>query len=222
MRTAKGSLLSILISFMMLAGSSFAGTWEDNFDDGKADGWTEVSGEWEVKDGTYQQTTLNPEYFKTIYEFGGWTDYTLEVDVTIVEGGPNSTSVCAGVLIRTDQTGSAGYRLWIRDDNSGFQFSVWMENTFAHVITDAAEKATPGQAYRLKVQIEGFTLSCWVDDRVMFEEHVDEDELFPAGQIGFISYNAHSQYDNLKIYGENVIAVAPAGKLAATWGSIKN
>ena len=222
MRTVRILLLSILTTLlMMFAINSFAGTWIEDFDDGNVGDWDEVSGEWEAKDGVYQQTAMVPEYQKTINKTEGWKNYTIEADVTIVEGGPDSTSVCAGLLIRTDDTGAAGYRLWIRDDSNGFQFSIWMENTFKHVITKAEERATPGQAYHLKVEIEEFTLSAWVDDRLMFEDHLDQDQLFPLGRVGFIAYNSHAQFDNLTISGEDIIAVAPAGKLAAAWGSVK-
>ncbi|MFC1712522.1 family 16 glycoside hydrolase [Candidatus Poribacteria bacterium] len=223
MGTIRIPLLSILtILLMVLATGSFAGVWEDNFDDGNVDDWNEISGDWEVKDGIYQQTTMTAEYQKSINGTEGFTDYTLEVDVTIVEGGGGSTSICAGVLMRTDATGSAGYRFWVRNDTNGFQFSVWMENTFKHVIVNAAEVATPGQVYHLKVQIEGFNISAWVDDRIMVEDHLEADGLFPSGLIGLINYNSHAQYDNLTISGADIIAVAPAGKLATKWGSIKN
>ena len=225
MRTRKRELLGILsISLMILTINSLAGTWRDDFDDGRAEGWSEVSGKWEVKDGIYQQTDMVTEYQKTIHEVGDWMDYTLEVDVTILEGGPGSTSVAAGVLLRTNETGSSGYRLWIRADQYGFQLSVWMDDAYTHVITNAAERAELGETYRLKVQIEGSSISAWVDDRLMFEDHVDEEGLFPSGRIGLINYNAHCQYDNLTVSGENVIsnlAVAPDWKVAATWGATK-
>jgi hypothetical protein len=226
MRIRKIALLRIFaISLMIPAISSFAGIWQDNFDDGNADGWDEVSGAWELKDGMYQQTDMVPEYQKTILEDEDMTDYTLEVDVAILEGGPGSTSVAAGVLLRTDDAGSAGYRFWIRNDTGGFQFSIWINDGFTHVITKADERAAPGETYHLKVQIEGFNISAWVDDRLMFEDHAEEQELFPTGRVGLINYNAHCQYDNLIISGESIVsnmAVASAGKLPVTWGNIKS
>ena len=219
MKMLRVSCLILTILFCQSIAS--AGTFIEDFESGRVDDWDEVTGTWEVEDGAYQQVDMVAEYAKTINKTLGWTNYTIEVDVTIVEGGPGSTSVCAGLLLRTDDTGTAGYRLWIRDDSNGFQFSNWIENTFQHVITNANERATPGQANRLKVEIEDFTISAWVDDRLMFEEYEDANQLFPIGKVGFIVYNSHAKFDNLAISGEGIIAVAPAGKLAATWGSIK-
>lgn len=219
MRVSK--VIYAVLAVLFSQSIAFAGTFIEDFDSGQVNDWIEVTGEWEAEGGVYQQLDMVPEYAKTINKTGGWTNYTIEVDVTIVEGGPDSTSVCAGLLLRTDETGTAGYRLWIRDDTNGFQFSNWIENTFLHVITNADERATPGEAYRLKVEIEDFTLSAWVDDRLMFEDFDDEDKLFPIGKIGFISYNSHAKFDNLTITGADIIAVAPAGKLAVKWGNIK-
>ena len=51
MKFGKGvSLIIVSILLMILGSISFAGVWVDNFDDGKADGWDEIAGEWEVDD----------------------------------------------------------------------------------------------------------------------------------------------------------------------------
>ena len=220
---AKVKVLCFLV-LLLFPLSGFAGVWQDNFDDGRADGWDEVSGDWVVKDGAYIQSATEAEYQKSILDVQNLTDFTLEVDVTVFEGSPASTSIAAGVLVRTNDNGSAGYRFWIRPDQNGFQFSVWQDDKYTHVKTDAAEKAEFGQTYRLKVQLEGFTMSAWVDDRLMVEDYVESGELFASGQVGLINYNAHCQYDNLIMEGENILSnlsVEYCGKLATTWSSIK-
>jgi hypothetical protein len=225
LRIAKRVTLIILsIWLVLLPISVSAGIWWDDFEDGRADGWTEVSGDWEVTDGTYQQTTMDAVYQKSILELEDLSDFTLEVDVTVLEGGQASTSVAAGVLVRTDAEGASGYRIWIRPDQSGFQFSVWQDNAYIHVIVDPATKAVVGEPGHLKVQIEGFTISAWVDDNIMVDEYTDADELFASGRVCLINYNAHAQYDNLIIEGPAVptnLAVELVGKVAVAWGSIK-
>ena len=220
----RGALIILSIWLMLLPISVFAGVWWDDFEDGRADGWSEVSGDWEVADGIYQQTTMDAVYQKSMLELQDLSDFTLEVDVTVLEGGQASTSVAAGVLVRTDAHGESGYRIWIRPDQSGFQFSVWQDDTYTHVIIDPATKAVMGEPGHLKVQIEGFTISAWVDDNIMVDEYIDADELFASGRVGFINYNAHAQYDNLIIEGPAVptnLAVEPVGKLAVAWGIAK-
>lgn len=69
MRIAKKILLIIVsVSLMAYAAGSYAGVWQDDFEDGKAGGWDEVSGTWEVIDGIYEQTDVVAEYQKSIHE----------------------------------------------------------------------------------------------------------------------------------------------------------
>lgn len=224
MRTASKILaIVVLISLMICAAGSYAGTWLDDFEDGRADGWEEISGTWEVEDGVYKQAEATAAYQKSIHENEDWTDYTLEVDITMLEKSAASTSVAAGVLLRSDDTGSSGYRIWIRSDSGGFQFSLWQDNGYTHVITQAAEVATLGETYTLKVGIDGNVLSAWVDDRSMFEDYAEETDLFPTGRVALINYNCSVQYDNISLSGENIfMAVSPTSQSIATaWGAIK-
>jgi hypothetical protein len=214
----------LVICLVIPSVNSFAGVWEDKFEDGNADGWIEVSGDWEVNAGVYEQTTMDAVYQKSILELDNLTDLTLDVDITILDSSAASTSIAAGVLVRTDEEGTSGYRIWGRPDQHGFQFSVWQDNTFQHVITDAAFKAIEGETYHLKVKIEGFTISAWFNDELLVDEYEDADKLFASGYIGLINYNSHCQYDNLIIEGVDVtsnLAVTPAGKLTIAWGKVK-
>lgn len=217
------SLFSIMvICLAIFPMSSFAGTWENDF--GNTDGWNVVDGEWILENGVYQRTDAAATYGKSIYLPGDWENYTLEVDITILEAGPDSASVAAGVLLRTDESGSSGYRIWGRPDQHGFQLSVWQNNKFTHVITDPEEKSILGQTHHLKIQIEGFTISAWFDGNLKIDNYEDPDQLFATGMLGFINYNAHAQYDNLMVTSdaiEPVSAVTPGSKLTATWGSLK-
>jgi hypothetical protein len=218
-RTLFGVLVVCLVALPL---SGFAGVWETDFEN--ADGWNVVEGDWGIEDGVYQRTDMTPTYGKSIYLPGDWLNYTLEVDVTILEGGADSASIAAGVLLRTDETGSSGYRIWGRPDQHGFQLSVWQDNTFTHVITDPDEKSILGQTHHLKVQIDGFIISAWFDDNLKIDNYEDVDQLFPTGLIGLINYNAHAQYDNLRVTSDaidTVSAVTPGSKLTATWGSLK-
>ncbi|MFC1712529.1 family 16 glycoside hydrolase [Candidatus Poribacteria bacterium] len=221
MKKVKISLLCALATSLVFAAASFAGTWEDNFDDGLADGWNEIDGEWKVEDGMYQRVDKVNIYGKSVNDLTDLADYTLEVDVTIVEKGPDSTSVAAGVLLRSNEDASSGYRIWLRDDTNGFQFSTWEDNAFTHVATQAEERAVPGQAHHLEVTVEGFMFSASVDGRVAFQDQVEPNGLFPSGRVAFINYNCHVKYDNLTISSDTIAAIAPGGKLAVTWGALK-
>ena len=120
---------------------------------------------------------MDAVYQKSVIDIDNFTDFTLKVDVTVLDNSGASTSIAAGVLVRTDEEGTSGYRIWGRPDQSGFQFSVWQDNTFTHVITDAAFQAIIGETYHLKVQMEGFIISAWFNDELLVDEYEDAGKL---------------------------------------------
>ena len=209
-RYEKEVFLSMAICLTIFASLSFAGVWEDNFNDGKADGWSEVAGDWKVDDGAYHQTVTEAVYQKSVYKDMELSDFTVEVDVNIAEMSAASTSVAAGLLLRTDDEGSAGYRFWIRADSNGFQFSIWQNNAFSNLMNDPNQVAESGTYYHLKVQMEGYVFSAWLDDELMVDEYEDTSKLFESGLVGFINYNADCYYDNLTISGDRLPQIWPS------------
>ena len=105
-------IIRIAFAFLIVAAGA-AGSWSiaglppaeaneqvlfaDDFDDGDADGWTVLSGDWAVVDGAYVSTdpcddgsasseTSNRNYSKTIVGDDSWTDYELRFDFMGVDG----------------------------------------------------------------------------------------------------------------------------------------
>ena len=212
------NVVVVIFTVAILTPIASAGIWQENFDRGLPDGWNEVKGEWKIEKDAYAETS-GAEYAKTMFGDEDWTDYTLEVDVTLVE---NVNVNAAGVLIRADTDGDNGMRFWIRTDQHKCQFSRWRENQFEHIVTPLPVDPEVGGTYRLKVIAEGQNYQCFVDDELLFEG--DDDAKFrDSGRIGFITHTANVHYDNLVIDGEDIPAfsVAPNGKLTTRWGQLK-
>ena len=210
--------ISIIFLVAILTSIASAGVWEENFDKGLPDGWNEVKGEWKIVKDAYAETS-GAEYAKTMFGDENWTDYTLEVDVTLVK---NVNVNAVGVLIRADADGDNGMRFWIRTDQHKCQFSRWRENQFEHIVTPLPVEPEVGETYRLKVIADGQNYQCFVDDELLFEG--DDDAKFrDSGRIGFITHTANVHYDNLSIDGADIpsFAVAPNGKLTTRWGQLK-
>ena len=185
------------------------------------DGWNEVKGEWKIVKDAYAETS-GAEYAKTMFGDEDWTDYTLEVDVTLVE---NVNVNAAGVLIRADTDGDNGMRFWIRTDQHKCQFSRWRENQFEHIVTPLPVDPEVGETYRLKVVAEGpKIISVFVDDELLFEG--DDDAKFrDSGRIGFITHTANVHYDNSWVIdGADIpaFAVEPNGKTYNSLGTVEN
>ena len=208
-----------VILVVLLSGSiALAGTWVEDFESGNVDSWNNVAGEWNTEEGGYAETA-GTDYAKTMFGDEAWTDYTLEVDVTLVE----DVSINAvGVLLRADENGDNGYRFWIRTDLQNAQFATWENNAYT-LIEQPALAVAIGETYNLKIVMEGNSFQCFVDDELIIDL---ENDFRNSGRIGFICFRAYPRYDNLIITGEsvpdNLTAVQPEGKLAASWGKIKS
>ena len=210
--------VSIIFLVVLLTSTASAGIWQENFDRGLPDGWNEVKGEWKILKDAYAETS-GAEYAKTMFGDEDWTDYTLEVDITLVK---HVNVNAAGVLIRADADGDNGMRYWIRTDQHKCQFSRWRENQFEHIVTPLPVEPEVGETYRLKIVAEGQNYQCFVDDELLFEG--DDDAKFRnSGRIGFITHTANVRFDNLVIDGADIpsFAVEPNGKLTTLWGQLK-
>ncbi|MDE0085541.1 MAG: DUF1080 domain-containing protein [Candidatus Poribacteria bacterium] len=211
--------VSIILMVVILNSIALAGTWEENFNNGLPDGWEEISGEWKIEDDAYAETSGESVYAKTMFGDDGWTDYTVEVDVTLVK---SVKANAAGVLIRADAKGDNGMRFWIRADQHKCQVSRWKKNKFEHIATALPAEPKIGKTHRLKIVGEGQNYQFFVDDKLMFEGE-DDTKFRDNGRIGFIAIEALVQYDNLVIDGAEIpsAAVEPHTKLATRWGQLK-
>ena len=210
--------VSIIFLVAILTSTASAGIWQENFDKGLPDGWNEVKGEWKIVKDAYAETS-GAEYAKTMFGDENWTDYTLEVDVTLVK---NVNVNAAGVLIRADTDGDNGMRFWIRTDQHKCQFSRWRENQWDHIKTPLPVEPEVGETYRLKIVAEGQNYQCFVDDELLFDGE-DNAKFRDSGRIGFITHTANVHFDNLSIDGADIpsFAVEPNGKLTTRWGQLK-
>ena len=208
-----------VLMFISLAPVAYAGTWIWDFNNGKVNDWNEVVGKWKAEKGGYAEVA-GTEYAKTLWGNVNWTNYTVEVGITLQkEVGFN----CAGLLVRTNDDGTQGFRFWIRTDEWKCQFSKWVDNKFVHIVEKHIIDVKIGVTYNLKVIIEGNRYQCFADGDLVID-HEDKEKVRENGKIGFITYQAYPLFDNLIISGPNIpsSAVDPGAKLTQSWGKIKS
>ncbi|MFC1712408.1 family 16 glycoside hydrolase [Candidatus Poribacteria bacterium] len=219
-------VLTLFILGFFHAGISIAGTaFEDDFS-GNDDKWEVIEGNWKVKGGTYTEEAKTP-YAIVLAGDENWTDYTVEVDVTLADNdaGAAGSHDCIGILFRADNEGKNGYRFWIRTDASGpGQFVKWIDKTW-----DQGGSLTPlpiapieiERVYHFKVVVEGNRIIGFIDDVEVVDYEDPDDSFQPKGKIGLITYIAKEPvFDNVIVYGEG-FPVEPGGKLTTTWGKLK-
>jgi len=198
------------------------GVWQEDFNDGRADAWDVIVADklWQVKDGAFEGVDQVKGYSRVVAGDENWSNYTIECDVTLVGKGAIN---CAGILIRSDDSGMNGYRFWVRSDTGVFEAYKWVEGTWAPpTLLEENIGVKPDETYRLKAQAEEFTFTCHMDGKEM-GKFTDDSRFRRKGKIGLIVCNATGRFDNVVVEGDDVVgqAVLSAAKLALTWGKLK-
>ncbi|OJV34744.1 MAG: hypothetical protein BGO29_09940 [Bacteroidales bacterium 36-12] len=173
-------------------------TKEDNFDGGTA-GWYYIDGAWEIRSG---QAYIKG-YGKRTMTTGTapWTDYTVQVDVTYINGmngglllraknlalGSNGTSPQAG----TDFL--QGYYISLSSNAVvlGKQNYNWAQ------LKSAPGNYVTNKKYTLKASIIGADIKVYVDD-VLVMEYTDPNP-FVTGRPGLRVHNTEVYFDNFKV-----------------------
>ena len=210
---------SWVVTTFLFVSLTFAGVWEEDFDAGEPDGWTAVVGKWAVEKGEYVEQQ-GPAYAKLMFGDIEWTDYSIEVDVTV---GDKASCNCLGLLVRADETGDNAMRFWIRTDQWKCQVSRWKPgNVFEHIADQIELDIKSGKTYHLRVIAEGKNYQYFVDGEKVFDDKDPQDSR-QAGRIGFIAHQTNPRFDNLRIEGDDIppSAVDAKGKLATFWSRVK-
>jgi photosystem II stability/assembly factor-like uncharacterized protein len=150
-------------------------TFEDNFDDGNADGWNSEGGWSVVKEDdnyVYQGVRYEPYPFVDAGS-PNWVDFTFETKVKI---GQN------GIHVNFRKSNEGRYFLFFHPDVLMLekQFNQWQE--FAQ-LAEVDETHNSGQWYNLKIEVKGDRIKVYVDD-VLKIDYTDPEPLF-NGAIAF-------------------------------------
>ncbi|MBO7747963.1 family 43 glycosylhydrolase [Paenibacillus sp. MWE-103] len=135
----------------------------DDFDVKNIPGWTRFEGVWSVKDG--QLRVSSAESGKILTGDDGWTDYSVQADVTVPADGGT-----AGLLARVTDPAN-GMELNQNRDDFLRGYYVYVDGAGVHLarhnydtvpLADAAlPAAKPGDPVRLKVTASGTVLSVY-------------------------------------------------------------
>ncbi len=172
---------------------------------GRISPWSEASAiVTEVGDAWVSTTGIwAPEGVVESFADHGWTDYTVEMDISI-------TSTAAGVIFRA--VDSQNFLMWqFRTD--AIHLHEWKNGSvvggkqFATVsLADTGLDLTAGTPFRIRIVAEGATVSTYIDDTATGEHFVlaDTREVnanLSTGAIGFRTGNSESfTVDNIHVY----------------------
>ena len=158
--------------------------FEDNFDDGDANGWLPALASWNVVD---QEYICVSDDGRTFSGEENWTDYIVSADIQ-----PLSGTIDSGVLGRVQdeehfylaQLYEGRARLYIRNGN-------WIE------LTNVPYGTEHGVTYRVALELRGTKINMYVNDTLVTST---EDATYLNGKIGLrCAAGTQAYFDNVTV-----------------------
>lgn len=210
------SLLFVLVPQIIV----HAITW--NFDDpAQLNDWKVINGKWTIENGKLRGELLDV-YVGIVAGDLGWSDYTLEMETTLVEGKYTYW------MVRVQDDPTSYYALERNDTNSA---PIWRRDAGKHkkIGNDVALPADHAKSHIWKIEAKGETITAYIDGKQLLSA---KDATYKKGRIGLGGHNSASAtgkniitFDYVKVEGtgipSDVSAVKSIDKLAGTWGSLK-
>ncbi len=171
----------------------------DTFDNSFGKGWNYTDGAWSIVSG---QASINGYGKRTLGNIG-WTDYTIDCDVTYKNG------MNAGLIFRVNNPSQGGENNDSRLGTDFFQgYFVGMGNDKVtlgkHNYSWKSLATSPGsfslnRKYHIRVAVKGANIKVYVDN--MSVPKIDYTDPFPfiSGKVGFRSHSTNVLFDNLVV-----------------------
>ena len=179
----------------------------------------------EVKDGMLELTV--PAGDSGIY-FGedDWTDYTMEVHARKKDGDPYFH-----LFARTQKPALDFYFIEISYNSNTTSLFMFSGGAANEITPDPpgrpprpnSKDTKGGDAYTIVLEVEGDTIRSFIDGKLMVEA---TDGTYKNGRPGLGGRTSTVWYEYVEITGpgidEGTTSVESTGKLAVTWGALKN
>ena len=206
---------------ILVASFAFAGEQSWSFE-ADADEWTPANGAWSVEDGTYKLAQGGRAEHSLVGEVG-WEDYTVEAKVRLDAGN------WAGVVFRAQsEMEYYVYYLNVPDNKTELwrhKTGEWNSRDKIGELAGANITIANGEWFDMQVVVEGNLMKLWINGETQGELADETGAGYPAGQIGVWAWETGASFDDVKVFGDEVIgggtSVEPQDKLATTWGHIK-
>jgi hypothetical protein len=239
----------IIVLLLLLSFSASAGTFLETFDDKDLEGWEEIWADkgpalWEVVNDELRADSREAYIHLLTTGDSTWEDYTMELDVKpLKKHGIGGISIAVRVQGTWLVYCSISDPVIIIGDDPPFQE--------ARIGCFAASLRRPPRALlffephpllrlnrwaHLKLSVEGNIFTFWLNGEQVMEptellifrqiEVFNDFPDFRTGGVGFGLWNYTAVFDNITVTGDSIpnsggFAVTPQGKLATTWGQLK-
>lgn len=174
-------------------------TKRDDFDNSFSSEWNYSDGDWTIESG---QAVINGFGKRTIGSVG-WTDYTIETDITYV-GGMN-----AGIIFRVNNPAIGGANdspalgtdylqaYFVGIGNS--DVTLGKHNYGWKSLTSIPGSYSLNTTYHIKIVTSGANIKVYVDDMDTPKIDYTDTNPFIDGKVGFRSCGVHVRFDNFSV-----------------------
>lgn len=180
--------------------------FQDNFDDGNADGWEVIRGTWEVRDKRYG-TRIETPFTLAETQVGeySWTDYEFEVDLYVSEGCDRN------LFFRSNKERSIyGNGVWNWPTGYGLQIIptkihlIKFLPTKPSYLVSAPFSFPLKSTHRLKAVVRGKNIKIYGDNKLLIDFIDNTQNPFLTGRIALAAstgtvYPSEVWYDNVVV-----------------------
>lgn len=172
--------------------------FEENFEDGRVDKLTYISGDWKIisdesKNNLYDMNnTTSSGYWPEIH-FGSesWKNYEVKFRMRSFETGLG----WAAIGFRRDEINAHDYIVYI--DPQGASLNYWAQVSGNHEITYRSHNLERGVWHWIKVDARGTEINVFIDDVAVIS--TDDSRYSTGGVIMQVGYNSHIQFDDIQV-----------------------
>ncbi len=175
----------------------------DTFDATFSNDWNYIDGTWNIVSG---KADINGHGKRTIGHTG-WTDYTVQVDVTYYD------AFNAGLIFRVNNPalGGAGNNAALGTDFMQGYFVTLSPNAVIlgkhnynwEQLVSKTGTYVSNKKYTLKVEVTGANIKVFVDDMEIPKIEYVDPRPFICGKVGLRVCNAHARFDNFSVTTHN-------------------
>ncbi len=167
---------------------------DENFNDGVANGWSVVDGNWTyVTDGTVTYRTPNTDAISRAITGTAWGNYALESKVKINSWGSGDKSV--GLMARY-QDATNYYILNYNATAGELRITKQVAGVFTRLATKTGVTLSTGTWHTLKAQLNGPTINLYVNGNL---ELTATDSAFSSGKGGLMQTYGDIRYDDVLV-----------------------
>ena len=214
---SKSTALLISAILLTIPGGALGGIiFSENFDDGVADGFTVLGGEWEVVNGTYHAHTQGFEFWGiSLAGSAEWGDYHFECDL-YAEGSVNQV-----VWFRVFSP-LHYYELVVRADPWNDAFLNKMINGNKVVLAyDPYYPNSPETWHHIQIDVVANEIMARFDEDLLFDIY-DFSSPYLQGHIALASYSGGVIQWQDVFFDNVVVEVFVISNERQTWGQVKN